>query len=66
MKIRIIRFKMNFDGFWKMLGFDEKLICDCFYVGYLMSCMEDWEIWFVFGRFLDNMGELVNVILVGK
>lgn len=49
-----------------MLGFDEKLICDCFYVGYLMSCMEDWEIWFVFGRFLDNMGELVNVILVGK
>lgn len=49
-----------------MLGFDEKLICDRFYAGYLMSRTEDRETRFVSGRLPDNMGELANVILAGK
>lgn len=66
MKTRTIRFKTNPDDFWKMLGFDEKLICDRFYAGYLMSRTEDRETRFVSGRLPDNMGELANVILAGK
>lgn len=49
-----------------MLGFDEKLICDRFYAGYLKSRTEDRETRFVSGRLPDNMGELANVILAGK